>query len=99
MSNWPTPFFMKCPMCNEYVPLEVKRGAGPTCPGPARTFKGEHYCQKFGWAFLIVGRKSQTSVLYAVPMEIPEGKLFPEPKIFPRREMKLKITGGKNWKK
>ncbi len=99
MSNWPTPFFIKCPMCDDYIHLEVRRGAGASCPGPAQTFKGEHYCKEFGWGVVIVGRKSTTTLPYEKPLEIPEGKLFPEPKIFPRRKMKLKITGGENWKK
>ncbi len=99
MSNWPTPFFIKCPICDDYVHIEVtERGPAAYCPAPARKFKGEHHCKEFGWGVVIIGHKSEKAISKE-DWRIPEGMLFSEPKIFPRRKIKLKITGGENWKK
>jgi len=91
MSNWPTPFFVKCPICDDYINIEVtERGLAAYCPAPARKFKGEHRCKKLGWEVVIVGRKSEKTISKE-SVWIPEFILFPEPKIFPRRKMKLKL--------
>ena len=97
MSNWPTPFIARCPICGDYVQIKItKRGMRPTCPGPAQKFSGSHYCKEFGWDVLIVGRKSGSSLPHGEKLgDIPEGRLFPEPAAVKKRKLKFKFKGEK----
>ena len=97
MSNYPTPFFVKCPICDDYIIIEItERGAGPTCPGPAQRFSGSHCCKEFGWEVRIVGRKSGTSLPDGERLEeIPAGRLFPEPAAGKKRKLRFKFKGEK----
>jgi len=97
MSTYPIPRFTTCPLCKDLILLTITRGAGPSCPGPAQTIKGSHYCKEYGWEVRILAEKMTTTLPWSKEVQIipREGELFSKPIVYKRRVMKFNFKKEK----